>query len=58
MSTHFNECFDIDEHNEIISYLEGLHEEMSGESEDQYMIKEAIIHIEFLYNSAKENVDE
>ena len=58
MSTHFNECFDIEEHNEIIGYLEGLYEYMSGESEDQYMIKEAIIHIEFLYNSAKDKVDE
>lgn len=58
MSTHFEQCFDIEEHNEIIGYLESLHEYMSGEHEDQYMIKEAIIHIEFLYNSAKDKVDE
>ena len=56
MSTHFEECFDIEEHNEILDYLYRL----LGESEhqDRFMISETIIHIEFLYNSAKDKVDE
>ena len=58
MSTHFEDCFDIEEHNEIIGYLEGLCKEMDGSYQDQFMIRETIVHIEFLYNSAKDKVDE
>lgn len=55
MSTHFDECFDLEEHDEIIVYLQGLCAEMDGSYQDQFMIRETIVHIEFLYNSAKEN---
>jgi hypothetical protein len=53
MNTHFDECFDLEEHDEIIGYLEGLYKEMDGSYQDQFMIRETIIHIEFLYNSIK-----
>ena len=53
MNTHFEQCFDLEEHDEIIDYLQGLHSEMDGSYQDQFMIKETILHIEFLYNSIK-----
>ena len=58
MSTHFEECFDLDEHDEIIDYLQGLCSEMDGSYQDQFMIRETIVHIEFLYNSAKDKYND
>jgi Glu-tRNA(Gln) amidotransferase subunit E-like FAD-binding protein len=53
MNTHFEQCFDIEEHNEILEYLQYLKSEMG--IEDRFMIEEVIIHIEFLYTSIKES---
>ena len=49
--SHFENCFDQDEHDGIIEYLEELSED--SDPMDQYMLKEAIIHIEFLLKSVK-----
>ena len=49
--SHFENCFDQDEHDDIIEYLEELSED--SDPMDQYMLKEAIIHIEFLLKSVK-----
>jgi hypothetical protein len=51
MNTHFEQCFDIEEHKEILKYLEGLKERKGVD--DQFMITETIIHIKFLYNCIK-----
>ena len=58
MCAHFKQFFDIEEHDGIITYLDELYEKMDSNPTDKYMIRETIIHIEFLYNAAKEGCNE
>jgi len=50
--SHFENCFDQDEHDDIIEYLEELSED--SDPMHQYMLKQTMIHIEFLLKSVKD----